>query len=463
MNLPIQHPDPVFLPARPWERLGLGGYNTVIREPNGTFRLWYGALFKTGLPSEGAFRLCYAESEDGLHWTVPSLGLVPFEGSTANNIVAPLLERQSQQGATVYRDDRAPAAERYKLWTKFRPTDDEMAQGVRAGLYAMYSDDGLRWHIYPGQPNPPQQQCDTQNMFFWDDSIEQYVGYTRTRETQQREEAATAGRGRYRAVGRLTSPDFHTWSATQIVLQADELDLNSPGPVARLPGEPVLDFYTSGAMKYPWAQHAYLMFPSVFYHWQGGNSQPALMDIQIMTSHDGIVWRREGNRQPFIRLGADGSIATGMLFANPWLIPVGDELWLYYMGTNRNHTDEGVGPIRSALFRATIRRDGFISMDAGYQGGELTTRAITFQGNRLEVNLDGSAGGWLRAELQDGMGHPLPGYTLADADVTSGNAIRKPLTWHGGQGGLADIVGPVKIRFVMRDMKLYAFQFTDKE
>ena len=71
-----------------------------------------------------------------------------------------------------------------------------------------------RRHFYDDdQPNPRDQMCDTQNVFFWDDRIDQYVGYTRVHETQRRDDAAEMGLGkRYRSVGRITSPDFKTWS-----------------------------------------------------------------------------------------------------------------------------------------------------------------------------------------------------------------------------------------------------------
>ena len=101
------------------------------------------------------------------------------------------------QGATVYRDKRAPADERYKLWSKFRPTDQQIAEGMRSGLWAMYSADGIHWQSYPNQPQPPNQSCDTQNMFFWDEREKLYVGYTRVRETQSTEEAAAAGKIAY--------------------------------------------------------------------------------------------------------------------------------------------------------------------------------------------------------------------------------------------------------------------------
>src|SRR5205807_3762803 len=52
---------------------------------------------------------------------------------------------------------------------------------------------------------------------------------------------------------------------------------------------------------------------------------------------------------------------------------------------------------------ATLRRDGFASMDAGSQPGTLTTRPLVFSGKHLWVNAD-AIHGELRAELlnQDG-------------------------------------------------------------
>ena len=39
-------------------------------------------------------------------------------------------------------------------------------------------------------------------------------------------------------------------------------------------------------MKYPFASDAYVMLPSVFYHW-GEDDFPARQDVQLLTSRDG--------------------------------------------------------------------------------------------------------------------------------------------------------------------------------
>ena len=306
-------------------------------EPDGRFRLWYDACVIGGLPAEGARRLCYAESADGLAWTRPDLGLIEFRGTKANNIVAPRLERQSMQGATVLRDEAAPEGERYKLWTKYRPTDEEMAAGVEPGLWAMHSPDGLRWRCYDGQPNP-RGACDTQNMLFVDDRLQCYVGYTRVSATQHRDEAAEAAGQPYRSVGRMTSTDFRNWTPLRIVFEADAADLGMPLPGENESGRPCVDIYTSCAMKYPWAEDVYLMLPSVYYHW-GRKAVPG---------HPGRAAAHQPRRRQLGPGRGPGALpAPGLRrqphqrhdLRQPWLIPVGEELWLYYAGTVRLHRD----------------------------------------------------------------------------------------------------------------------------
>ena len=157
--------------------------------------------------------------------------------------------------------------------------------------------------------------------------------------------------------------------------------------------------------------------------------------------------------------GMDGSGTSGMLFANPWLIDAGDELWLYYWGTDNLHIPGHPGKHSTGIYRCSIRKDGFVSADAGYSGGEFTTPSLEFEGQSLELNFDGGAGGWLKAEILNSEGRRIEGYALEDVDVMTGNSLKKPVSWNGG-GEVSGLSGnPVKLRFVMRDARLYAMQF----
>ena len=74
---------------------------------------------------------------------------------------------QSLQGACVFRDERASDAERYKLWTKFLPDQEEQDVGALLGLWAMASPDGLRWFRNREEPVFPYW-ADTHNTLVWD-------------------------------------------------------------------------------------------------------------------------------------------------------------------------------------------------------------------------------------------------------------------------------------------------------
>tara|TARA_B100001123_G_scaffold414821_1_gene514724 strand:- start:2451 stop:2915 length:465 start_codon:yes stop_codon:yes gene_type:complete len=151
-----------------------------------------------------------------------------------------------------------------------------------------------------------------------------------------------------------------------------------------------------------------------------------------------------------------------MIWSMPEPVVMGDEIWLYYAGTNRDHdgiVDDSAKGHLSGIGRAVLRLDGFMSADAGYEGGEIVTPPVQLAGNRLELNVNTGGGGSVRVEMQDENGLPLDGYTLADASYVCGNSVRMPVRW-GEQDGVGTLAGrPVKIRFVLRDCKFYAFQF----
>ena len=142
---------------------------------------------------------------------------------------------------------------------------------------------------------------------------------------------------------------------------------------------------------------------------------------------------------------------------------MGDELWIYYYGDNRDHDgflDPAASRRQTVIDRAILRLDGFVSADAAYTGGEIVTPLLTFTGSRLELNVDPGAGGSIRVELLDENDKPIAGYRREDAAALHDNSVRLPVRW-GGNDRVADLAGkPIKIRFLMRDCRLYAFQFT---
>ena len=140
------------------------------------------------------------------------------------------------------------------------------------------------------------------------------------------------------------------------------------------------------------------------------------------------------------------------------MIRRGNELWLYYTGLPEHHMMDEVN-WESVFARAIYRLDGFISEDGEYDGGELVTHPLIFAGSSLQLNLDTSAGGSAYVEIQDESGQPIRGYSLKEADKLNGNAVNMKVSW-GVKVDVGSLAGKaVKIRFALRNCKLYAFQF----
>ena len=73
-----------------------------------------------------------------------------------------------------------------------------------------------------------------------------------------------------------------------------------------------------------------------------------------------------------------------MVWAMPHPVRMGDEIWIYYSGANRDHDGlidpEAEGHL-SGIGRAVLRLDGFVSADAGYGGARSSRRSCASRGS----------------------------------------------------------------------------------
>ena len=83
---------------------------------------------------------------------------------------------------------------------------------------------------------------------------------------------------------------------------------------------------------------------------------------------------------------------------------------------------------------------------------------ITLEGDALEINVDARAG-WIRVEVLDEHGQPMPGYSGTDApNYRSVDTLRWSPTWNEHQDLLPLQGRTVRLRFGLRNARLYAFQ-----
>ena len=441
---------------KPWD----GGYidsASVLKDATGKYRAYYActAPGKNGNIGRGSY--CLATSADGIKWEKPNLGLVEFEGSKNNNILSVILRGH------VFLDPKAEPDKRYKHVTGERYWGEK-----RGGMWVAYSADGINWKFNEAGPRFPFS-CDTFNIAMYDPRIDKYIAYLRM---QKKEE------GRLRQVGRVEVDDImDDWPHKPITEKSwfkfrDKPD--SP-PVVSYEIPTVLnldrmdpadtDIYAPGVDIYPWADNVYIAMITPFRHTDhySGRVSDGPVDIQLAVSRDGIKWSRP-DRKPYIRLNLYGQEAGGSIYGAQGMIRNGNEIYQYYCGYGFLHAEYLEWPeIKNAgkLYRVTQRLDGFVSADFGYTGGTLTTPAITFKGNQLQLNIDCSAMGFGRVEIRDENDKPIPGYTLADCDIVDLNHIARTVTWKG-KSDLSQFKGPVKLHFDFRATKLYAFQFVTK-
>jgi hypothetical protein len=180
-----------------------------------------------------------------------------------------------------------------------------------------------------------------------------------------------------------------------------------------------------------------------------------------MTSHDGLHFHRWN--AALVRPGTHpdnwvnrNNLAAWGIVTTACDVPGGPpELSIY--------TTEGYYRGRAVrLRRHTLRLDGFASVSADADGGEMLTRPLTLADGlgeaSLLVNFACSAFGSVRCEVQTPAGQPIPGFELEQCAPLYGDQIEAPVIWKSG-ASCGQLAGqPFRLRFVLEDADLFAFR-----
>lgn len=414
---------------KPWEGL-FCGYCTVLKDAD-RFRLYYRGLPQAGGDGSAAEVTCYAESSDGVHWTKPKLGLYEVQGTRENNVILAQMPPLSHNFSPMI-DTRpsVPPEERYK------------ALAGTSGLVPLVSADGIHWKKLRDQPVITQGAFDSQNVCFWSEAEQCYVCYFRS---------WVDG---VRRISRTTSRDFLVWTPPELMQYR-----RPEGPV------PVEHIYTNQTQPYFRASHVYIATAARFMPGRQAITaeQAALIGVHpdyLRDVSDGVLLTSRGGTfydrtflESFIRPGigpenwvsrtnypALGIVQTGL-----------HEMSLY--------VQHNYGQPTAHLRRYTLRLDGFTSVHAPYDGGEMQTKPLVFIGRRLVLNYATSAAGAVRVEIQDAQGKPIPGYGLDEAVELLGNEIARVVAWKSGED-LSRLAGqPIRLRFVLKDADLFSLKF----
>lgn len=444
---------PVLEADRPWEGAGLVS-PVVDRDPTtGRFRMWYRtySMGTSRFPPYGWSELdahirgvkkvsnyCYAESDDGIHWEKPNLGLVEWRGSKNNNMTPAWGER--------IMDPLDPDPKRrYKI---FSLGPDEMerlqieSQGgcVPAGHYISFSADGFQGT----EPVLILPDCGDAHSFMYDPQIEKpWVCFTRPPNYWNRHER--------RMVARLDSKDLVNWSAPEDILVPDLSDNED------------VHFYYLYAFPY---ESVYLGFLLRLH----ANSDK--LDVELISSRDSKSWRRDPRRQTFMSPGVAGSWKSAWVSMahNPPIDVFGD-LFLYYEGRNGAHISITPGP-RSRIGLAVMYQDRFVSLFAGAGEGRIVTKPFMCPGGVLVLNANAFAAlgnnwtsirlspGYVLCEVLDEKDEVIPGFGREKCVEFRRNCPKGgALTWKERQN-LNSLKGrKIKLKFYLREADLFSFWF----
>lgn len=436
--------ETVFKFDKPWEG-NVCGYSTLLHDGE-KYRLYYrGWNIPEGQTDKDVTPYyCVAYSNDGLSFTRPNLGLVKYKGSTDNNII---LEGSSFHSFAPFIDTRpgTPHNERFKAITT-------TSGSKQHELVAYGSSDGLTWKPIRDEPiiDRTHAAFDSMNLAFWSEHENCYVCYSRTW-SNPRPDSHYGGK---RTISRFTSTNFMDWQ----------------GPFnMQFSGTPMEELYTNSTLPYPRAPHIYMAFPKRFVIGASPLTQEQAVALDILTSQrgnvsDGVFMTSRGGDQydrlfmeAFVPPGRDQGNWAARSLMSVWGLAqtADDEISLYYQ--------QRYGLPTASIKRYTLRTDGFISIRAPWQGGEFTTKPITFTGKQLKLNFATSAAGSIKVEIQNPSGVPFDGFTLNDAVAMTGDLLDQPAQWGekiSPRTDVSSLVGKeVRLRFVMRDADLYAMQF----
>lgn len=445
--------NPILVADRPWElqdKSHIYANGSIMFDPESKqYRMYY----------DGAHVVAF--SKDGVNWTKPNLGLIEYKASKDNNIVIDY-SNPTDIGSFIY-DPRDPDPSRrwkaaifhYDRGENPRWAKNAGQYGDRSGVYAFYSKDGLDWGkdaqmILPGRRGKlagstwPLTGVDDVTTVTWDEGLKKFVAWMKVWDL-------TDGRY-YRARSIATSDDFTHWSQPLPSLLPDKKD------------PPDAQFYGMTGWYYEGMWLGLLRT----LHSATGSQQ---VDLQLVTSRDGIHWERALNRAAFIPSGPEGSHDHGYHsdFASPPL-RIGDELYFYYAGTPYGKVWVP-SEIKSGICLAKLRVDGFASLHAAGKvhaspttdtEHAVITRPLDFTGRELFVNAKAGSGA-VRVEVltgdTDDKLDPIPGFTAKECVAVSGDGIELAVRWQNHQD-LGALAGKrIRLKFYLEGFAgLYSFK-----
>ena len=415
---------------------GVQFYGSVIRE-GGKFRMWYVAYDDDTANKVAAsrWRAAYAESDDGVHWIKPNLGLVTYRGNKNNNLILTDPAPLGFVNLKVLLDSADPDPERrYKISTHVY-----FHHNTRLGTLAPFaSADGLRWKLLT-DASPQKAELKAEDLVLPAVHFEPSGGLYRWDGIYYAcgQNALNATRPYHGRVVRMyRSPDFVHWSQTSSVGFVRTPQHTLLGAGRSLEGEQCHEAISV------WNRRNVLL--GLYGQWHGAKEwKDITVDLGFVVSNDGLNFREPAHEWTYLKRGDDGAWDEGGVLQGQGFENVGEQTFVYYGAWDPRQR----GAPRGGVGIATVPRDRFgdlVVEEAGRGPGdyqlpfitsEFITAAMPVKAGTpqlLFVNADGlGADAALKIELLTDKETPLPGYSGKDAAIIRQSGFQIPVVWRG--------------------------------
>ena len=384
-------------------------YGTVLRIDN-RYHMWYaGNHAHPDIPGKRRTRICYATSDDAIHWNKPELGLVEFNGNTRNNLVDLPFDNLQPSAIVLHDPDNPDPARRFKL--AFEALDP--AAGANRFCVA-FSEDGLRWNPSPANPVGP---------WFEMSGIARFRGLYYV---SGQAEGTSHRPVNARRLATFVSADFERWSPISAVGLDRATDLHGPSTAANWNAEEEIHLGSS-----LWNRGNVLL--GVYGQWHGhpsGDRRNLTMDLGLTLSHDALHHIEPIRDFPFIPAreqpgsprGSSPALMQGQGFVNT------EDRTLYWYSAWRGSDSSGVLATswekdRLGMLKPFHRDDArVISCPVSITTGEA----------RISVNASGlGEHTQLRISMLDEGFRPVPGFSGDAAAIVGTSGFREPVRWNG--------------------------------
>ena len=488
MHQPKKHPgNPLLRQDKPWEKVVIVRGNTSVYwdESERLFKYWYGdwgwdyEAFMSMEPSEDNtvhwdfykttdHRVLYAESRDGIRWEKPELDYRSIDGRKTNICLGNEEHAEVASCSVLLDPFETEDSRRYKAiyWT--HKGDPQ----TTARIATAHSPDGRVWTPYDEpfriREITERQQGDVIILSADTVSGEYYLD-TRARGMQhassnpKHDVAGGWGPGYYpgdpwrmtkRRVFSTNSRDINNWPMLREMLVPDDTEDNLDD-----------EFYLLARFR---MGDLHVAFLNIF-----GRTHN-MMTVHLLYSRDGYHWDWTSRGRPFLNVSPEGEWDCFMVEVGSRPMFLDDEIRIYYGGSNLHHdwwmfgekegldvpeARAGWNGGESALGVATLRPEGFVSIDSTVREGMLITRPFVSDGARLVVNAVCEPKGYLDVELSDANDDVVPGYERSACETFRGDSNRHMISWGGSVRLPAEVLTKgAKLRFFIRHCSLYSFR-----